>query len=145
MPPKFKFTIFEKHLYGLWIIAYPTYIHNLSVAHKQPTSVAHKQPTRKELHSPFLSQINIVLYKQWPTNSSVNHQRDYWNCFLMNQWQTNQFLYSSGSTELANYSSVYPLHLQDVRIDKRQLAQMMNLCRLPTDRRLGPRLALNLP
>ena len=41
--------------------------------------------------------------------------------------------------------SVYPLHLQDVRIDERQLAQIMNLCQLPTDRRLGPRLALNLP
>ena len=62
----------------------------------------------------------------------------------MNQLIINQYLYNSGSTELANYSFAYPLHLQDVRIDKRQLAQMMNLCRLPTDRRLGPRLALNL-
>ena len=62
----------------------------------------------------------------------------------MNQLQTNQYLYNSGSTELANYSFVYPLHLQGVRIDEVQLTLMKNLCRLPIDRRIGPRLALNL-
>ena len=115
-----------------------------SVTHKQPTqSLTNSRLERS--YSPYLSRINIVLYKRWPTNNSVNHQRDYWNCFSMNQWQTNQYLYSSGSTELANYSSAYLLRIQDVRTDERQLAQMENLCRLPTDHRLRPRLARNLP